>query len=453
MGPSGGPVFGPLRRISVREAFKKWSLFLDPKLDPKTNFFPFFFRFFCAFQVHVFWTWNNYLESQCPSGRRVLHINLDETGLELFNGDVHGNIFFKRSYRHLVPEPQQRANTEAQKTALTHVAMVCNEPSVQPLLPQVLLGPEHVFQVQHMQEYLAAAPRNVYLLRVKSRWTNEEKMVKIIKLLSLCLGTVKHLYHIILSMDTAPSHLNAAIGEACARYDIYLLYIPSRLTWLVQPLDCYVFRAYKRFVREQYQMRRSSAANGVLTIADLLLIIYDTIRIIMCGKPWGLCFLRVGCGQQQSEVSHFIRRQLQVDTIHALPATQPTSEQLRCIWPRNKTPVYRSVFRLCLRSQAALESVPAPLLALPAPAVVSDRVQRLAPQRPSSPPAQGASSSSTAPVPPPPFPSDPPAAATPAWTCPVTRAQSRLAAALTGPAPTTASATSSQQSRKRARKT
>ena len=253
-------------------------------------------------------------------------------------------------------------------------------------------------------------------------------------------------------MDTAPSHLHAAIGEACARYDFWLLYIPSRLTWLVQPLDGYVFRAYKRFLREQYQMRRSSKPNGVLNIADLLFIIYDTIRVIMCGKPWGLCFLRVGCGHNQSEVSQFIRRQLRVETVQALPATQPNEEQLRLIWPRNKTPVYRSVFRLCLRSQAALTSAPAPVLALPAPAVVSARVQRLAPQRPSSPPAQGASSSSTAPAPPPAFPSDPPAAATPAWACPVTRAQSRLAAALNGPAPTTASPTSSQQPRKRARK-
>ena len=100
---------------------------------------------------------------------------------------------------------------------------------MQPLLPHILIGGAGCFRAQDMREYLDSAPKNVYLLREKSRLNNETLLLRILKLLSLCLEPVRHKFHFILSMDCAPCHLGAKIAEACARYMFWLMYIPAQL--------------------------------------------------------------------------------------------------------------------------------------------------------------------------------------------------------------------------------
>ena len=75
----------------------------------------------------VFWEWNYFAESQCPPETQILHINVDESGIELFHGTAAGNIIVNKHVLPVPSEPTQRVDSSAQKFALTHVAFVCDD--------------------------------------------------------------------------------------------------------------------------------------------------------------------------------------------------------------------------------------------------------------------------------------------------------------------------------------
>ena len=355
---------------------------------------------------------------------------MDESGIELFHGTDAGNICVKK---HVVPvaEPTQRVVSQDQKFALTHVAFLCNNREVQPLLPHVLIGSERCLRAQDMQAFLDGAPQNVYLLREKSRWNNETLLLRILKLLSLCLEPVRHRFHIILSMDCAPCHLGEKIGEGCARYSFWLLYIPAQLTFLLQVLDTHLFRRYKGFIRRRYQEVRGEAPHGILDMSHLLNILYLAIKIVFEGNAWALAFRKNGCGNNQLDLSKFILKQLSLTEPPSILALKPSEDEVRYAFPRNRLCFYNSIFRLHSRAIAALQDIPDPVASLPDDSIPVVRAQRLMPPRRPASMAQAASSSSAAQAPlalPPPDPDSAPAASSGCRM--TTRSQTMLTAAL-----------------------
>ena len=54
----------------------------------------------------------------------------------------------------------------------------------------------------------------------------------------------------VLVMDACRLHLHRSLAEACLREGVWLVIVPARLTWLLQPLDTHAFQPYKHFLRE-----------------------------------------------------------------------------------------------------------------------------------------------------------------------------------------------------------
>ena len=73
----------------------------------------------------------------------LLLMNLDETGVPLFNGDRCGNVMKKRTVgggTNQNEELVQYATTAESRGQATHVAIICDDVSVQPHLPQVIIA-------------------------------------------------------------------------------------------------------------------------------------------------------------------------------------------------------------------------------------------------------------------------------------------------------------------------
>ena len=87
------------------------------------------------------WQWSNYLHSlasACGSG--VLHVNLDETHILVRPPARRGNAVSVAVRRHRRRKPPQRNATMGdQRLGFTLVALICDDPAVQPLLPQLLI--------------------------------------------------------------------------------------------------------------------------------------------------------------------------------------------------------------------------------------------------------------------------------------------------------------------------
>ena len=89
------------------------------------------------------WQWSNLLHVHAPVGKRVLHINMDETSVKLYQDAGKGMLVARaRRLRRTPKSLVQNVSRRQLRAALTHAAFICDDPTVQPLLPQVLIAGE-----------------------------------------------------------------------------------------------------------------------------------------------------------------------------------------------------------------------------------------------------------------------------------------------------------------------
>ena len=122
------------------------------------------FPYFPLPQAAAVWQWWSFLKAQVPAGKTFLRVNVDETSVCLFQGTAKGTVMArKRKFNDATAsdgprEPAQKVNRNTRKTCLTHVALVCDRPDIQPLLPQVAIGNEHTFTARDWPALLGRAP-------------------------------------------------------------------------------------------------------------------------------------------------------------------------------------------------------------------------------------------------------------------------------------------------------
>ena len=160
--------------------------------------FPFVLKAFAA------WRWWNEYERRVPAGRQLLKLNLDETSICVYQGDVSGNVFVSRGRHKTIAQRVPRAK---RRKNLTLAATICDCPILQPTLPQFLIGNRATFKAREIHALRLACPANVVLLRSKSAWNNEETMIDIIGALRNALDPHMDRVQPILILDAAAIHL------------------------------------------------------------------------------------------------------------------------------------------------------------------------------------------------------------------------------------------------------
>ena len=354
-------------------------------------------------QANAVWRWYRSLLKAVPPGKRVLRINMDETSVAAFHGHEAGNITPWRQ-RGLDAEPITWADRKKRRTAFTHAAFICDDSSIQPLLPQLILANEKVLSKADLDRILQDCPHNCYVKRQKSGWMN----IEVLKILLGCLLEVltpyKDSHQIILFLDAHKSHIARPIAEFCARKGIFLIIIPARLTFLLQPADTHLFARYKRTLKRRYHELANASDDGTVHTVLLFRCIFATIRTVMQGLSWRGAFAADGYDEDMGSVSSYIMRHLSYTAVPEILDTPPDRATLAHCFPRNCSipEVYLlRPFRRPAQQAALLAPPPVPALAPPPgnAARVLARGVRLVPRRrqPTHPAVQegtGASSSS-----------------------------------------------------------
>ena len=140
------------------------------------------------------------------------------------------------------------ATRKQQRGCLSHIAFVCDRPEIQPHLPHIIIGNEAVLPLYIQREIQPQLFRNVFLVRRKSAWVDKDYMAVIIKLLGELLKPFLGAFQPILLMDALPAHLAAKVFRAATRCGIWVLVVPAKLTWLIQPADTHAFYKYKMYL-------------------------------------------------------------------------------------------------------------------------------------------------------------------------------------------------------------
>ena len=225
------------------------------------------------------------------------------------------------------------AGRHQQLAAFTHVAFLCDDTEVQAALPQIIIGNHHILPIYAQQNVLPRLHKNVKLWRRTSSWCNGPVLIEVLKLLAMSLSPFRERFQPVLIWDAAKPHLRPDVLRCAARLGLWVIFVPARITWLLQPADTHCFARYKAYLRKRYLEISSRAPDGRVTTEDILLTMNAAVREVFQKNKWSDSFVGNGFGLQQRHVRRKILEHLQWECVPEVPCVLPRLAQFVHIWP------------------------------------------------------------------------------------------------------------------------
>ena len=255
---------------------------------------PIFHFFFC--EALAVWQWFKFLCGNIPVGRTRLVLNLDETCVRFFYEPRVG----VRARKHVEATDTsgfKRHSSRGQlRRAVTHVAVICDDTSIQPKLPQIILVAEKSVAWNDIKSWRARSGSDMRVWRQKSAWVNKDIFVRIIKEIARQVRAAAPQAQPILLMDAHAVHACPEVLRAARREKVWLCFIPASTTGLLQPLDTDVFARYKHILRTMLHQHMLTDANKDIKALDLLNILQGCIRGVLQKHAWQPVFAKNGFG-------------------------------------------------------------------------------------------------------------------------------------------------------------
>ena len=177
----------------------------------------------------------------------------------------------------------------------------------------------------------------------------------------------------ILILDAVGFHVEFSVLQAMGLTDmIWFLLIPSKLTWLLQPLDVAVFALVKRLLKTRY-LDANVGPEAEKAAMRMIRILTEILPTLSTERSWKKVFRQTGLWTNQLWVSDFIKGKLVLEQVPLLPNTLPAYNELRLCWPSNRVPILAHIalalplhpmLPLPALMDAAHDALPAPPLAL-----------------------------------------------------------------------------------------
>ena len=178
----------------------------------------------------------------------MYRINLDETSVCVGLTQQKGCVMPRR--RGLRLRRRRLITSRAlRRSNFTWVALICDDPTLQRKLPQIIVGTTNLFPNREWERMWNEAPDFIYLTRQEKAWNNREVMIALAGLLDVQCTAHDPLACYIIYWDCASCHLHPDVVRAFISRGFPIIMIPALCTWLLQPLDVYGFKDFKKCSR------------------------------------------------------------------------------------------------------------------------------------------------------------------------------------------------------------
>ena len=308
--------------------------FLDPNSRPRTvTKKRLSGQFFSKFQVYIFRRWVRYLFEVGMGPDRATWINMDETSVPYHVGGRMGNRMIGRTPE-LRAQMKERATLAKARKHLTLMATVATSDAVQSILPQTLV-PRITGEKKKWDQWCddvnhAEHPTMRYYL-VAEGWVNETVMLWWLTNLRQTLDHHGYIKPVVLVLDVAAVHLSEKVLYRIWYYGWFVLVLPAKLTYLLQPLDVYMFGPFKKKLYEMQARTRISASSGESTFHEWVSDLRDTIRDDISNRPVAGLFAQCGMGgsiwEARAKVGEYARLEDELGD-RTLPSAEDLKEYL-----------------------------------------------------------------------------------------------------------------------------
>ena len=165
---------------------------------------------------------------------------------------------------------------------------------------------------------------------------------------------------LVLMIDAMSAHVTKEVLQMAARYQIFILLIPGSCTWLLQPLDVFVFHALKQKLRSKCSEIKARNPNGMVGPLDWIPVVHDAVHEILVNKTWDHCFEKLGVSANCLNCTNHLQAFL--PAIESIVPRAWTDEELDEILGRHRvelTPLLFSAARISIARRAQLEAAAA----------------------------------------------------------------------------------------------
>ena len=169
--------------------------------------------------------------------------------------------------------PARFINRSLKRGTATHVAAISHLPQIQALLPQFVLLNKRTFKGNDIPSSL---PEGLIFIRDVSGWNTAEKMVLILEHIAKALISCTTKYQVVVLLDVASCHIDTQVISAANRLNLWLMYVPARLTFMLQPLDVACLQAYKSALNQLFVERQDN--DGTLRTKEWFNVLVSKIK-------------------------------------------------------------------------------------------------------------------------------------------------------------------------------
>ena len=281
------------------------------------------------------------METAVPPGKRVLKLNLDETSICLHQQAPRGTLCVSRKVAKGLSRDVPRAH---RRCYLSFVAVICDDIEVQRVLPQFLIGNCSTFKRRDVDALQGIVSPNLRLVRQKSAWNDQRLMVEILRDVRACLAPFMGAFQPIFAWDAARQHTTPLVFSAARRCGMWPLTIPSKMTWLLQPLDTHTFATFKRKLSDLDRSPCTECLGGEVGVCALVRRVSFVVDMEILESSWARAFDSNGLGHLQSRVSERVRNALGVVGPIEICAERPSLEQVALCYPKKSSLTQEFVF-------------------------------------------------------------------------------------------------------------
>jgi hypothetical protein len=207
------------------------------------------------------------------------------------------------------------------------MASTVNNPELQKTLPQVLL-PNIVGHKKKWRDSasLAAAPAHIKVNKDTNGWSTSESMQAYFKTMRAHLQS-KGINKVVILMDCHPSHYAWPTLNYLKKLKWKVILVPSRLTWLLQPLDAYLFGAFKHRLSVSMAAKRTQGQTGSLSFEEWLAVSLDCITSFFGEAKGTEAFNKCGCTVYTAAMSDKVKQYISYDIVKTV--RRLTEEELQ----------------------------------------------------------------------------------------------------------------------------
>lgn len=308
-------------------------------------------------QVLIFLRWVRYIVVHVVWARPHVFLSMDETQLATVKnrgvGMICGRKRKRTDDRRAPRDPVDKHNTK-----VTYIAAVSDSSCLQPLLPQVILPryTQHARPPAHMLHSYSEFGYPFEFWHGTAGATTPGVIQSWLTRLRSVVSSFNESAWIVLAMDCHTNHLSVQTVAHVRRLGMLPLFVPAKLTWLLQVLDVYGFGPIKKDMRLEELRTRESSASGVVVRSQRMRFAASSIRRTIINRDWAAAFNKLGYGNSHRPAASQLQQYLPEGDIEpALPTLEQFSELISR--PAHTT-VTQRLYRMCMRAALDLANAP-----------------------------------------------------------------------------------------------